>query len=72
MGEDEGFMLIDEVAALCRASPETVRFWIKTGRLRSVRPGRRRLIARAELRRFLETASPSRRRAPSKAEGDGS
>ncbi|MDX2087849.1 MAG: helix-turn-helix domain-containing protein [Kofleriaceae bacterium] len=62
MNEDEGYLLIDEVAALCRASPETVRFWIKKGRLRSIRPGRRRLIARAELRRFLEEKPRARGR----------
>lgn len=48
------FLLIDEVAELCRTSPSTVRFWIQSGRLRSLRPGRRRLIAATELQRFLE------------------
>lgn len=46
-------LLIEEVADICRTSPSTVRFWIKTGRLRSLRPGRRRLIAAADLQRFL-------------------
>lgn len=66
---DADFLLIDEVARVCRTSPETVRFWIKTGRLRSIRPARRRLIARADIQRFLD-GKASRRR--SKRDGDGS
>ena len=54
MTDTEDLLLVEEVAILCRASPETVRFWIRTGRLRSIRPARRRLIARAEVVRFLE------------------
>lgn len=63
---DTGFLLIDEVAALCRASPETVRHWIKTGRLSSIRPARRRLIARAELERFLHSKAPEKASATAK------
>lgn len=60
MNEPHDLLLIEEVAAICRASPSTVRFWIKTGKLRSIRPGLRRLIARSELQRLL-----AGRRAPS-------
>lgn len=56
MGEIK-LLLIEEVADICRTSPSTVRFWIKTGRLRSLRPGRRRLIAATELQRFLGARS---------------
>ncbi len=46
-------LLIDEVARIARVSSDTVRFWIKRGRLLSVRPGRRRLIRRDVLEAFL-------------------
>lgn len=57
-------LLIEEVAMICRASPSTVRFWIKTGKLRSIRPGRRRLIPEADLQRLL-SGRRSRRQRPS-------
>jgi excisionase family DNA binding protein len=44
---------IPEVAKIARVSEETVRFWIKTRRLESLRPGRRRLIRREALEAFL-------------------
>lgn len=46
-------LLIEEVAAIARVSPETVRFWIKRKQLPSLRPGRRRLIRREVLEAFL-------------------
>ncbi len=47
------FLLLDEVASECRASVASVRYWIASGRLRSVRPGRRRLVSREDLERFI-------------------
>lgn len=52
--DNDKLLLVGEVATICRTSPETVRFWIRSGRLPSVRPGRRRLISRADLNQFLE------------------
>jgi excisionase family DNA binding protein len=49
----EDLLLIEEVADACRASVGTVRHWIRTNRLPSIRPGRRRLVRRADLERFL-------------------
>jgi excisionase family DNA binding protein len=49
------FQLLDEVARECRASVASVRYWIASGRLRSVRPGRRRLVSREDLERFIAT-----------------
>lgn len=37
------YLLIPEVAKIARAPVETVREWIRLGKLRSTRPGRRRL-----------------------------
>ena len=49
-------LILEEVAELTRAKLETVRFWIKQGRLRSLRPGRRRLVRRQDLEAFLAKA----------------
>jgi excisionase family DNA binding protein len=54
MGEGGDLLLVGEVAAVCRTSVSTVRFWIQAGKLPSLRPGRRRLVRRADLERFLE------------------
>lgn len=57
-GSDEAgeFLLLDEIARMCRAPVSTVRYWVSTGRLRSIRPGRRRLVRRVDLDRFLTSA----------------
>lgn len=52
------WLFIEEIAALCRTNTGTVREWIKKGKLASSRPGRRRMVRRDELERFLE---PSKR-----------
>ena len=57
------FLLIDEAAAIARTSPNTIRYWIQSGRLRSARPGRRRLIAERDLLALLnDDAAPGTRR----------
>ncbi len=58
MATDGELLQLEEVAKLARVSVSTVRHWIKTGRLASIRPGRRRLVWRDELTRFL--AQPAR------------
>lgn len=47
------YLLLDEIATALRAPLSSVRHWISTGKLRSIRPGRRRLVRRADLDRFL-------------------
>jgi len=54
---DEEWYLLDEVARRCRAPLSSVRHWVRTGKLASIRPGRRRLVARSELERFLQRHS---------------
>ena len=44
---------LEEVAAEARAPLSSVRYWISSGRLPSVRPGRRRLVRRIDLDAFL-------------------
>jgi len=46
-------LFIEEVATLARVSAETVRFWVRRGKLPSVRPGRRRMVRRDVLEAFL-------------------
>jgi excisionase family DNA binding protein len=60
MRNDE-FLFLDEVMRLTRAeSISTVRHWLRTGKLASVRPGRRRLVRRSDLEQFLRRgAAPS-------------
>lgn len=55
----EGFLLLNEVAGLARVSVDTVRFWIRAGKLASVRPGRRRMVRRDVLEAFLRQDSHS-------------
>jgi excisionase family DNA binding protein len=51
---DDDLLFLDEVATLTRAkSVSTVRHWLRTGKLASVRPGRRRLVRRRDLEEFL-------------------
>lgn len=46
-------LTLEEAAAIARAPIGSVRHWIATKRLPSVRPGRRRLVRRADLARLL-------------------
>lgn len=46
-------LLLDEVAQICRSNLSTVRHWIRIGSLKSIRPGRRRLVRRKDLESFL-------------------
>jgi len=47
------FLTIAEVADVMRASISSVRAWVASGRLNTTRPGRRRLVPRTELQRFI-------------------
>ena len=44
----------DEVARICDVTVETVREWIKEGKLVATKRGRSYIIARADLRTLLE------------------
>jgi excisionase family DNA binding protein len=57
------YLLLDEIAAIARASVDTVRRWIRSGQLPSVKPGRRRLVRRGDLERFLARDTLVERRA---------
>jgi excisionase family DNA binding protein len=52
--QNDEFLRLDEVMRLTRAaSLSVVRHWLRTGKLASVRPGRLRLVRRADLVEFL-------------------
>jgi excisionase family DNA binding protein len=63
----DDLLLVEEVAREMRAPVATVWCWIRAGKLRASRPGRRLLIRRSDLDAFL-AASPAneaaRQRAP--------
>jgi excisionase family DNA binding protein len=46
-------LTVDEAATVARTSASTIRFWIATNRLASLKPGRRRLIRRQDLAALL-------------------
>lgn len=55
------FLFVTEVAAIARVSVGTVRHWIATGKLPSVKPGRRVLVRFAALQQFLDAAERVRK-----------
>jgi len=62
------YLLLEEIAKISRTSVGSVRAWIRTGRLPSVKPGRRRLVRRSDLERFLERDVLAERRVPQASE----
>lgn len=48
------YLRLSEVAEYARVSPSTVRHWILTKKLPSVRPGKLRLVAQVELDAFMQ------------------
>ena len=53
---EQRLLTVREVADRLRSSPETVRRWLRQGKLRGFRPGGTRLgyrVAESELQRFL-------------------
>lgn len=54
--DNERFLTVLEVAERLRMNPETIRVWLRDGRLRGVRPGGKRAgwrIPDSEVRRIL-------------------
>ena len=65
---EERLLTVQEVAERLRSSPETVRRWIRSGKLRAVRPGGSKLgyrVPESELRRFTALPPPPEDRPPS-------
>ncbi len=71
MTGDEEFLFVDEIARICRVPKSSVRYWLNTGKLSSLRPGRRRLVRRADFERFLSERTSARGdRSSTVAEGE--
>ena len=47
------FLFLEEVAQLTRARLSCVRYWVRTGKLPSLRPGRRVMVRLDVLAKFL-------------------
>jgi excisionase family DNA binding protein len=52
-GEVPSLFTVEEVAEAARVSVSTVRHWIVTGKLATVRPGKRRMVRGEELEKLL-------------------
>jgi excisionase family DNA binding protein len=60
---EERLLTVREVAQRIRSSPETVRRWLRQGKLRGFRPGGTKLgyrVPESELQRFLGQLSQAR------------
>lgn len=56
---DHDFLTLPEAAEIARASVNTLRFWIREGRLPASKPGRRVLVERSALIAFLRQEAPA-------------
>ncbi|MDD9946971.1 MAG: helix-turn-helix domain-containing protein [Myxococcales bacterium] len=54
MTNDEPLLLLSEVAAYTRAPVSSVRHWVRTGQLASLKVGKRHLVKQTDLKRFLD------------------
>lgn len=54
MGAEPIFLLVDEAAVIARTTVATIRWWVQVGKLPATKPGRRVLIRRDILIRFLD------------------
>jgi excisionase family DNA binding protein len=57
------YVTVEEGADISGVSVSTFRYWLYSGRLASVRPGRRRMVRRDLLQAFLATDVAAERRA---------
>lgn len=55
MGDPGEFLTVEEVAAICRVHPKTVRGWAHLGSLNSFLVGQKRLVRRSDLDAYLAT-----------------
>ena len=60
---EENWLTVEEVAKIVRASPYTIRKWLRSGTLNGTQVGGRKLgwrISEREVNRFLKQGEPSR------------
>jgi excisionase family DNA binding protein len=53
------YLTLAEAAEIARVPIKSLRWWITCGKLRSYKPGRRRLVKRSELLAFIESTGSS-------------
>lgn len=51
----ENLLTVPEAAQMLRMSEHTIYIWLRSGKLKSVRPGRKWLIPKEEIDRLLST-----------------
>lgn len=59
MDMDSELLTTEEVAKALRVSEEAVRFWLREGKLRGLRVGRRWRIRKDDLDEYLQRNTPS-------------
>ena len=65
---EQRLLTVREVAERIRSSPETVRRWLRQGKLRGFRPGGTKLgyrVPEGELQRFIHLSQATQDRPPS-------
>jgi excisionase family DNA binding protein len=60
--DEDGYLSVQKAATLVEVHPDTIRAWVKDGRLVAHRAGRELRIRRDQLRRFLEGGGPQKNR----------
>jgi excisionase family DNA binding protein len=69
---EQRLLTVREVAARMRSSPETVRRWLRQGKLRGFRPGGTRLgyrVPESELQRFIQLSQADQSQRPPESPG---
>jgi excisionase family DNA binding protein len=69
---EQRLLTVREVAARMRSSPETVRRWLRQGKLRGFRPGGTRLgyrVPESELQRFIQLSQADQSQRPPESHG---
>ncbi len=70
---DERLFSVPEVADRLRVTEETVRTWLRSGRLRGLRPGGRRAgwrVRESDLARFIDTTTAETGERPEEGRGE--
>jgi excisionase family DNA binding protein len=64
---DQRLLTVRDVAERLRSSPETVRRWLRQGKLRGFRPGGTKLgyrVSESELQRFIQQSQANQSESP--------
>jgi excisionase family DNA binding protein len=67
---EDGYLSVQKAATLAEVHPDTIRAWVKDGRLVAHRAGCGLRIRRDDLRRFLEGGGPQKNRPTPEEDAD--